>query len=105
MALAAALSLPDIDPALIASLDVDRDECTADAFSSDASVDLSRDGAEADLPDEFRRGSHALGVLKRAWRAEEDEKLLALIKEHGPRRWGVIASSLPGRVGKQCRER
>ena len=25
--------------------------------------------------------------------------------KHGDRKWAVIAQSLPGRVGKQCRER
>eukprot|EP00965_Chrysotila_dentata_P012592 415204-Pleurochrysis_carterae.AAC.1 len=45
------------------------------------------------------------GVMKRAWLASEDEKLQQLVDEHGPRRWSTIASQLPGRVGKQCRER
>ena len=45
------------------------------------------------------------GVVKRAWTVEEDESLLQLVQEHGPRRWSVIASQLSGRVGKQCRER
>ena len=45
------------------------------------------------------------GVVKRAWTVDEDDSLLQLVQEHGPRRWSVIASQLPGRVGKQCRER
>ena len=28
-----------------------------------------------------------------------------LVHELGPRRWSAIAAQLPGRVGKQCRER
>jgi hypothetical protein len=36
---------------------------------------------------------------------EEDELLRLLVKEFGPRKWAVIASHLPGRVDKQCRER
>ena len=31
--------------------------------------------------------------------------LLKLVNDHGPRSWSVIAEQLPGRVGKQCRER
>merc|ERR1719382_5407 len=50
-------------------------------------------------------GSKGIGVMKRAWLSEEDVQLLQLVQEHGPRRWSVIASQLPGRVGKQCRER
>jgi hypothetical protein len=29
----------------------------------------------------------------------------ALVNQYGPRKWSAIASHLPGRVGKQCRER
>mmetsp|Transcript_7761 Transcript_7761/g.11734 ORF Transcript_7761/g.11734 Transcript_7761/m.11734 type:complete len:256 (-) Transcript_7761:158-925(-) len=43
--------------------------------------------------------------VKRSWTAEEDGRLLTLVEKHGARRWSVIASQLPGRIGKQCRER
>lgn len=42
---------------------------------------------------------------KNIWSKEEDARLLELIEEHGPARWSVIAEQLPGRQGKQCRER
>jgi hypothetical protein len=29
----------------------------------------------------------------------------ALVNQYGPRKWSAIASHLPGRVGKQSRER
>ncbi|KAG2387719.1 hypothetical protein C9374_001313 [Naegleria lovaniensis] len=45
------------------------------------------------------------GVVKGSWSEQEDEKLLQLVKKHGPKRWSFIASQLEGRVGKQCRER
>ena len=32
-------------------------------------------------------------------------EIVALVTRYGPNRWSVIASSLPGRNGKQCRER
>jgi hypothetical protein len=47
----------------------------------------------------------AIGRKKHHWSAEEDAQLLALIDEHGPHKWSRIAESLPGRLGKQCRER
>lgn len=44
--------------------------------------------------------------LKRAgWTAEEDEALGRLVERYGQRSWALIAKELPGRIGKQCRER
>ncbi len=28
-----------------------------------------------------------------------------LVAQHGPQKWTMIAEHLPGRIGKQCRER
>ena len=30
---------------------------------------------------------------------------MELVSKHGAKKWSVIARSLPGRIGKQCRER
>ena len=43
--------------------------------------------------------------IKGPWTPEEDSKVVQLVKEYGPKKWSVIASHLPGRIGKQCRER
>ena len=40
-----------------------------------------------------------------AWTMEEDDNLMQLVRDYGPQSWSVIADKLPGRVGKQCRER
>lgn len=37
--------------------------------------------------------------------AEEDSLILELVHHHGARRWDFIAQSLPGRTGRQCRDR
>ena len=42
---------------------------------------------------------------KNAWTAEEDLTLARIVEECGPGRWTKVASQLPGRMGKQCRER
>jgi len=47
----------------------------------------------------------AARVLKRPWTKEEDKAVQALVAKFGARRWAYIASHIPGRVGKQCRER
>mmetsp|Transcript_5246 Transcript_5246/g.9170 ORF Transcript_5246/g.9170 Transcript_5246/m.9170 type:complete len:164 (-) Transcript_5246:903-1394(-) len=44
-------------------------------------------------------------VLKRPWTDDEDEIILGLVQRHGPRRWNTLANYVPGRCGKQCRER
>jgi hypothetical protein len=44
-------------------------------------------------------------VVKGPWSAEEDQKLRDLVTLKGPKKWSTIANELPGRIGKQCRER
>ncbi|KAL9247109.1 hypothetical protein vseg_020574 [Gypsophila vaccaria] len=44
-------------------------------------------------------------LVKGPWTHEEDEKIIELVARYGPTKWSVIAKSLPGRIGKQCRER
>ena len=42
---------------------------------------------------------------KKPWDDDEDMKILELVQVHGAKSWPLIAEHLPGRVGKQCRER
>eukprot|EP00045_Choanoeca_perplexa_P007846 m.72240 g.72240 ORF g.72240 m.72240 type:complete len:554 (-) comp14245_c0_seq1:322-1983(-) len=44
-------------------------------------------------------------LVKGAWTKEEDQKVIELVNELGPRNWTKIADHLKGRIGKQCRER
>jgi len=44
-------------------------------------------------------------VVKGPWLAEEDDKIRQLVTANGPQKWSAIAKHLPGRMGKQCRER
>lgn len=42
----------------------------------------------------------------KAWTKEEDALLLSIVKKmQMPMKWSIVALSLPGRTGKQCRER
>jgi hypothetical protein len=43
--------------------------------------------------------------FKNPWRLEEDSKLRSLVAEIGLRSWCEIAKNIPGRNGKQCRDR
>nr|AXY87644.1 transcription factor MYB3R-3 isoform X4 [Cymbidium sinense] len=44
-------------------------------------------------------------LVKGPWTSEEDNVIIELVAKYGPTKWSVIAGSLPGRIGKQCRER
>ena len=44
-------------------------------------------------------------MVKGPWTAEEDATVERLVAELGAKKWSVIATHLPGRIGKQCRER
>ena len=44
-------------------------------------------------------------LVKGPWTSDEDRKVMELVKKYGAKKWSLIASNLPGRIGKQCRER
>ncbi|KAI9191105.1 hypothetical protein LWI28_003648 [Acer negundo] len=44
-------------------------------------------------------------LVKGPWSKEEDEIIIELVDRYGPKKWSTIAQHLPGRIGKQCRER
>lgn len=44
-------------------------------------------------------------IIKGPWTYEEDRKLLKWIQLEGPKKWSICAETIPGRTGKQCRER
>ncbi|KAL5988541.1 hypothetical protein ACLOJK_036306 [Asimina triloba] len=44
-------------------------------------------------------------LIKGPWTKEEDDRIIQLVEKYGCKKWSVIARSLPGRIGKQCRER
>ena len=44
-------------------------------------------------------------LIKGPWCKEEDKQVLSLVQENGAVKWTDIAKKLPGRIGKQCRER
>lgn len=43
--------------------------------------------------------------IKGPWCTNEDAQLVELVRQYGGKHWARIASMLPGRTGKQCRER
>lgn len=44
-------------------------------------------------------------LVKGPWSKEEDDIIIKMVKEYGPTKWSAISQALPGRIGKQCRER
>ena len=44
-------------------------------------------------------------LIKGPWTELEDKLVTFLVEKAGPWKWTAIAEHLPGRIGKQCRER
>jgi hypothetical protein len=44
-------------------------------------------------------------MVKGPWTQAEDDMLAQNVKKFGAKNWSYIAQALPGRIGKQCRER
>lgn len=44
-------------------------------------------------------------LIKGPWTKEEDQRVIELVEQYGPKKWSIIAKHLHGRIGKQCRER
>ena len=63
------------------------------------------DGDEEEGDDEKRRAELKGGFIKGQWTRDEDEKVIAYVQKFGTKQWARIAQVLPGRKGKQCRER
>jgi myb proto-oncogene protein len=55
----------------------------------------------------FERWTKVLdpGLQKGSWTQQEDETIMSHVATHGCKSWKKLSSLLPGRVGKQCRER
>ena len=45
------------------------------------------------------------GLIKGPWTLEEDKKLVEWVQKEGAMKWSRAAQYIPGRSGKQCRER
>jgi hypothetical protein len=44
-------------------------------------------------------------LVKGSWTREEDELIVKFVQQNGTKDWTKLAGFLPGRIGKQCRER
>jgi hypothetical protein len=44
-------------------------------------------------------------LVKGSWTRGEDEVIVHWVRTNGPMKWTKLAETLPGRTGKQCRER
>lgn len=40
-----------------------------------------------------------------SWTAEDDAKVIELVRNHGTKKWSVVGAFFSDRTGKQCRER
>jgi hypothetical protein len=73
-----------------------RSEAAAAAYTAAASGSGGAQQYPQQLPQFYK---------SQRWSPAEHAKLVALVAKHGLRNWAVVAAELPGRNGKQCRER
>lgn len=55
--------------------------------------------------DQHKKDHEKTKLLKKKFTKEEDEKLKELVNKMGAKRWNSIAKHIPGRNGRQCRDR
>jgi hypothetical protein len=77
-----------------------------------ASSTMNWKAAEAHFPGKtsqqiFERWTKVLNPLlhKGSWTRQEDEMIIHYVRTNGCTAWTKLAKMLPGRIGKQCRER
>jgi len=104
------LSLFDsaIDSHLLGPLDMGKDYHTEPSprSSPNSVTELKSPKSDRGDNEDSKPGKSARrAVVKGPWTAPEDERLVQLVREFGPKKWKAIASHLPNRIAKQCRER
>ena len=72
-----------------------------DAAASAGGDDGDREEKEARLPVTAKRVPYS----RDNWSAWEDQQLVQLVQKFGGKKWAKVADGIPGRKGKQCRER
>ncbi|KAK7389081.1 hypothetical protein VNO78_23913 [Psophocarpus tetragonolobus] len=68
-------------------------------------VGLNKNTSESPSSRRTLKSRKKSNVVKGQWTSDEDRLLIQLVEQYGVRKWSHIAQALPGRIGKQCRER
>lgn len=75
-------------------------------------VNVNWKATEAQFPGKtsqqiFERWTKVLDpkLMKGSWTRQEDEIIINFVAKNGCKSWTKLSASLPGRIGKQCRER
>ncbi|KAK7257438.1 hypothetical protein RIF29_31421 [Crotalaria pallida] len=76
--------------------------------NSQSRVDHSLSSTQAYSPTHVESqeiGQEMAIMVKGPWTTKEDKRLIKLVERFGIKQWSLIAKSLNGRIGKQCKER
>lgn len=78
-----------------------------DIFSDDEASDdcTQSSSAHSKSPGKIPKSAPKKPIKTGTWTSDEDKTLEQLVTSCGAKNWGEIANKLPGRLGKQCRER
>lgn len=79
----------------------DEDDYTSSASSRQRTYKMKKTGGGKEMKADLKAKSIKTGP----WTEEEDLMVIKLVEKNGPHKWTFIAEHLPGRIGKQCRER
>eukprot|EP00826_Nyctotherus_ovalis_P001557 TRINITY_DN10255_c0_g1_i4.p3 TRINITY_DN10255_c0_g1~~TRINITY_DN10255_c0_g1_i4.p3 ORF type:complete len:131 (+),score=29.84 TRINITY_DN10255_c0_g1_i4:162-554(+) len=83
-------------------------------IKNQAKLKKARGTAEHGKPEQKRKSKTARknkAFTRQLWRNEEDDAIATLVRQHGIKKWTLIARKLQdeykiyGKTGKQCRER
>ena len=95
------------DQRALASRDARDDERGDSINASDEDEDevgSGPDGTPSEGNDEMA-GRVWRAMYRKPWSQAEDEAVRCAVNAHGTRAWSLVAQLVPGRTGKQCRER
>lgn len=73
--------------------------------SSATPATVLQQNSSADDPGTMKVKAYSQAPKSRAWTKAADSAIVELVAKYGPKHWSLIATHVPGRSGKQCRER
>lgn len=85
------------------TINTSQSNLTEEQYSSPQPLDFNNNNNDKPLPAPNKK--YQCAPIKAKWTKDEDDILKEAISKHGTNNWSLISNEIPGRTGKQCRER